>query len=199
MTKTNTVGQVLGTPIVPPVEKFGVGYISGAKAAKPDIKVLSACHPGGLASGFTDPDWGKDDRQAEMSQNADVIFAAGGKRATAACWRSPTRAARCWASASTPTSTTSLPEAKAILVSSAMKLITPGVFNIVKAVQDGTSRAATSSATSAWRPTTTSTSKVPADVKMKMSQVTSDVAGAVGPRPAGTSQPANCPQVQVLG
>jgi len=24
---------------------FGVGYIAGAKAAKPDIKVLSACHP----------------------------------------------------------------------------------------------------------------------------------------------------------
>ncbi|HEY3080320.1 MAG TPA: BMP family ABC transporter substrate-binding protein, partial [Chloroflexota bacterium] len=59
MTKSGTIGQVLGTPVVPPVEKFGFGYIQGAKAVKPDVKILSACHPGGLAKGFTDPDWGK--------------------------------------------------------------------------------------------------------------------------------------------
>ena len=79
LTKSGTVGQVLGTPIVPPVEKYGVGYINGAKAAKPGIKVLSACHPGGLAKGFTDPGWGKDTANQEMSQSADVIFAAGGQ------------------------------------------------------------------------------------------------------------------------
>ena len=78
LTKSSTVGQVLGTPVVPPVEKFGVGYIQGAKDAKSGIKVLSACHPGGLAKGFSDPEWGKDTANQEMSQSADVIFAAGG-------------------------------------------------------------------------------------------------------------------------
>ena len=78
LTKSNTVGQVLGTPVVPPVEKFGVGYINGAKAAKPGMRVLSACHPGGLARGFTDPEWGKDTTNQEISQGADIIFAAGG-------------------------------------------------------------------------------------------------------------------------
>ena len=63
---------------MPPVEKFGVGYINGAKAAKPGVRVLSACHPGGLARGFTDPEWGKDTTNQEISQGADVIFGAGG-------------------------------------------------------------------------------------------------------------------------
>jgi len=105
LTKSNTVGQVLGTPVVPPVEKYGVGYIQGAKDAKAGVKVLSACHPGGLAKGFSDPEWGKDTANQEMSQSADVIFAGAATPVTVGCWRLSTRAARSWASAWTPTST----------------------------------------------------------------------------------------------
>ena len=59
LTHTNVVAAVLGTDLVPPVVKFGKGYEAGAKATKPEIKVLTAYHPGGLAKGFTDPDWGR--------------------------------------------------------------------------------------------------------------------------------------------
>ena len=59
LTKSARSAPVLGTDLVPPVVKFGKGYEAGAKAVKPDIKVLMAYHPGGLARGFTDPEWGK--------------------------------------------------------------------------------------------------------------------------------------------
>ena len=105
MTKRARSAQVLGTPVVPPVEAFGVGYIQRRQGAKPDIKVLIACHPGGLAKGFTDPDWGKDDRNQMIDQSADVIFARRRQdRQRRPARRSPRRADPA-ASASTPTST----------------------------------------------------------------------------------------------
>ena len=135
LTKSGTVGQVLGTPVVPPVEAFGVGYIAGAKAAKPDVKVLSACHPGGLAKGFTDPDWGKSTTLQMIDQKADVVFAAGGQTGNGGLIAAAER--KVLAIGVDTDQYFTLPEAKAVLLSSAMKLITPGVFNLVKAAQDG--------------------------------------------------------------
>ena len=65
----------------------------------------------------------------------------------------------------------SLPEAKAILVSSAMKLITPGVFNIVKAVQDGGYKGGNVVGAVGLAPYHEWDSKVPANVKTQISQL----------------------------
>ena len=52
---------------------------NGAKYVEPDVKVTMAYHPGGLAKGFTDPDWGASTAKAMIEQQkADVIFGAGG-------------------------------------------------------------------------------------------------------------------------
>src|SRR5207247_2195392 len=117
LTKSGTVGQVLGTPLVPPVEKFGVGYINGAKAAKSGVKVLSACHPGGLAKGFTDPQWGKDTVNQEMSQNADVVFAAGGQTGNGGLLAVADKNGAVLGIGVDTDQYLSLPEAKSILVS----------------------------------------------------------------------------------
>ena len=87
----------------------------------------------------------------------------------------------------------SLPEAKSILVSSAMKLITPGVFNIVKAVQDGSFKGGNVVGAVGLAPYHDLDSKVPADVKTKMTQITSDIVS--GKTSTGWDKPtANCPQ-----
>ncbi|TAK23253.1 MAG: BMP family ABC transporter substrate-binding protein [Chloroflexota bacterium] len=134
-TKSGTIGQVLGTPIVPPVEKFGAGYIAGAKAAKADIKILSACHPGGLAKGFTDPDWGKSTTLQMIDQKADIVFAAGGLTGNGGLIAANEK--KILGIGVDTDQYMTLPEVKASLLSSSMKLITPGVFNLVKGVQDG--------------------------------------------------------------
>jgi basic membrane protein A len=193
ITKSGTVGQVLGTPLVPPVEKFGVGYINGAKAAKSGVKVLSACHPGGLAKGFSDPEWGKDTANQEMNQSADVIFAAGGNTGNGGLLAIVDKGGSVLGIGVDTDQYFSLPEAKSILVSSAMKLIVPGVFNNIKGVQDGSFKGGNISGNVALAPYHDLSSTVPADIQQKITTLTGDV--VAGRTKTGWDKPtANCPQ-----
>src|SRR6185295_10379027 len=142
---------------------------------KSGIKVLSACHPGGLAKGFSDPEWGKDTANQEMSQSADVIFAAGGNTGNGGLLAIVDKGGNVMGIGVDTDQYLSLPEAKSILVSSAMKLITPGVFNLVKAVQDNSYKGGNITGDVGLAPYHDLDSKVPADVKAKITQVTPDV------------------------
>jgi len=134
MSKSGTIGQVLGTDVVPPVVKFGKGYEAGAKAVKPEIKVLTWYHPGGLAKGFSDPEEGKKQALQMISQGADVIFGAGGNTGNGALLGCAEK--NVLAIGVDTDQYLTLPQAQKVLVSSAMKLITPGVFDIIKGVQE---------------------------------------------------------------
>jgi basic membrane protein A len=185
---------VLGTPVVPPVEAFGVGFISGARAAKLDAKVLSACHPGGLARGFDDPEWGKDAARLQMDQGADVIFAAGGKTGNGGLLAIAERGGSVLGIGVDADQYLTLPEARGILLSSATKLITPGVFKLIKAAQEGDFKGGNNTGDVALAPFHDLEPRVPADVKTKIQQATTDVlAGKIetgwSGRPSG-----NCPQ-----
>jgi basic membrane protein A len=169
MTKNGTIGQVLGTPIVPPVEAFGVGYIAGAKAVKPDIKILSACHPGGLAKGFTDPDWGKSTTTQMIDQRADVVFAAGGLTGNGGLIAAAEK--KVLAIGVDTDQYNTLPEAKAVLLSSAMKLITPGVFDLIKAAQGGTFKGGNQVGEVGLAPFHDLDSQVPAAVKSRLAEI----------------------------
>jgi basic membrane protein A len=135
MSKSGTIGQVLGTDVVPPVVKFGKGYEAGAAYAKPGIKVLTWYHPGGLAKGFTDPEEGKKQALQMISQNADVIFGAGGQTGNGALLGCAERDVLCIGVDTDQYLT--VPQAQKVLLSSAMKLITPGVFDLTKMAKDG--------------------------------------------------------------
>ncbi len=132
LNKSGTVGEVLGLSSVPAVEKYGVGYINGAKAAKPGIKVLAAC-----ASSFTDTVWGNTTANQMMSQNADLIFAAAGLTGNGALLAVADKAGGNLGIGVDTDQWQSLPEAQKIIVSSAMKLITPGTYKLIKAAQSG--------------------------------------------------------------
>jgi len=73
MSETGVIGVVAGREDVPPVVKFVNGYINGAKAANPDIEVLSVYN-----ESFTDPAKGGSDADQFIGEGADVIFGAGG-------------------------------------------------------------------------------------------------------------------------
>jgi basic membrane protein A len=74
-----------------------------------------------------------------------------------------------------------------------MKLITPGVFNIVKSVQDGSYKGGNVTGDVGLAPYHDLASKVPADVQSKMTQVTADVVS--GKTKTGWDKPTgNCPQ-----
>ncbi|MDO6966399.1 BMP family lipoprotein [Rhizobium alvei] len=72
LSTTGTLGEILGMEFKT-VTDFAVGFDQGAKAAKPDIKILKA-----VANTFSDPAKGKELALAQMGQGADVIFPIAG-------------------------------------------------------------------------------------------------------------------------
>ena len=191
ITKSGTIGQVLGTPIVPPVEKFGFGYIAGAKATKADIKILSACHPGGLAKGFTDPDWGKSTTLQMIDQKADVVFAAGGQTGNGGLIAANEK--KIMGIGVDTDQYLTLPEVKSSLVSSSMKLITPGVFNLIKGIQESKFKGGNVVGDVGLAPFHDLDGAVPAAVKTKLQDV--DKGLKDGSIKVGFVKPSgNCPQ-----
>ena len=74
--ETGTVGFIGGMDI-PLIRKFACGYAQGAKAVNPDITVLSNM-TGTTPSAWNDPVKGSELTKAQISQGADVVYAAAG-------------------------------------------------------------------------------------------------------------------------
>ncbi|MCA0939711.1 BMP family ABC transporter substrate-binding protein [Yangia mangrovi] len=74
--KSGTVGFVGGMDI-PLIRKFACGYAQGAKAVNPDMKVISNM-TGTTPAAWNDPVKGSELTKAQISQGADVVFAAAG-------------------------------------------------------------------------------------------------------------------------
>jgi basic membrane protein A len=136
MTKTDTLGGVYGTDLIPPVVAFKVGYENGAKYINPDINVISTFHPGGLDVAFTDPEWGATTAKQAIDNGADVIFGAGGKTGNGALIEVAGNPGLFCIGVDDDQWNT-VPEAHPCLISSAMKLITPGVFDLITLSKDG--------------------------------------------------------------
>lgn len=136
LTKSGKIAAVLGTDLVPPVVAFKEGYEAGARYINPDIEIISTYHPGGLDVAFTDPEWGAATAKQAIDQGADVIFGAGGKTGNGALIEAASHPGVYCIGVDTDQWLT-VPEAHPCLVSSAMKLITPGVFDLIKLAKEG--------------------------------------------------------------
>lgn len=74
--ETGTVGFVGGMD-VPLIRHFGCGYAQGVKAVNPDIEIV-ANMTGTTPAAWNDPVKGSELTKAQISQGADVIYAAAG-------------------------------------------------------------------------------------------------------------------------
>jgi basic membrane protein A len=137
LTKSGTIAAVLGTDLVPPVVAFKEGYEAGALYIKPDINIISTYHPGELSQAFVDPEWGAATAKQAIDQGADVIFGAGGSTGNGALQEVATHAGLYCIGVDTDQWET-LPAAHPCLVSSAMKLITPSIEDIISQIATGT-------------------------------------------------------------
>ena len=174
MSKSGQIGAVLGTDVVPPVWRFGEGYRAGALSINKDIKVNVVYHNDvGFDKTFTDPEWGKTTALSMVDKGADVIFGAGGKTGNGALLACVEKG--CYAIGVDSDQYFTVPEAQKVLLSSAMKLITPGVFDLIKAVQDNKWVDGNVFGMAALAPYHDLDSKVPADVKAKIDELTKKV------------------------
>ena len=74
--KSGTVGFIGGMDI-PLIRKFACGYAEGVKAVNPDAKIISNM-TGTTPAAWNDPVKGGELTKAQISQGADVIYAAAG-------------------------------------------------------------------------------------------------------------------------
>jgi len=137
MSKSGTIAAVLGTDLVPPVVAFNEGYVAGAKSVNPDINVISTYHPGEISQAFVDPEWGAATAKQAIDQGADVVFGAGGITGNGALQEVATHEGLYCIGVDTDQWNT-VPAAQPCLISSAMKLITPAVADLIAQAQAGT-------------------------------------------------------------
>jgi basic membrane protein A len=171
ISQSGNIGAVCGTDDVPPVWRFGEGYKAGALSVKPDITVQVTYHSDvDITKTFTDPEWGKTTGLSMIDRGADVLFGAGGITGNGAIFAAKERS-KLAIGVDTDQYFTIGDEYKDALVSSAMKLLTPGVFNQIKAVQDNTFKGGNVVGDVGLAPFHDNEAKVPADVKSKLDEI----------------------------
>ncbi|MEM9133811.1 MAG: BMP family ABC transporter substrate-binding protein [Actinomycetota bacterium] len=141
MTESNIVGQVLGTDLVPPVVAFKEGFDGGVAFTNPDAEVIATYHPGGLDVAFTDPEWGANTARQALDNGADVIFAAGGLTGNGGLAEIAKENGEAFCIGVDTDQWETVPEAQPCLITSAMKLITPGIVDIAGQWNDGSAPA----------------------------------------------------------
>ncbi len=143
MSQKGKIASVLGTKSVPAVAKFGEGYKAGAawldtnqkalvKAGKTEVNLTY--HADGDTA-FNDPTWGAQQAQSLIQTGYDVIFGAGGNTGNGAIEGGA--GAGVYVIGVDTDQYLTLPKAAPKLLSSATKLISDGVFGLVKAAQGG--------------------------------------------------------------
>jgi basic membrane protein A len=170
LSQSGTIASVLGTDLVPPVVAFGEGFIAGAKYIKPDINVITTYHPGEISQAFTDPEWGAATTKQAIDKGADVIFGAGGITGNGALQEVAANEGLYCIGVDTDQWLT-LPAAHPCLVSSAMKLITPGVVELISTFAGGSMTSGNFFGGSALAPFHDFDDKVPAEVKAQLDEI----------------------------
>jgi basic membrane protein A and related proteins len=170
MSTSKKIGAVCGTDAVPPVWRFGEGYRAGAAYIDTAVEVNVVYHSDvGFDKTFTDPEWGKTTAIAMIDKGVDVIFGAGGKTGNGALLGAAEKGV--YAIGVDTDQYYTVPEAQKWLLSSAMKLLTPGVFDLIKLAKDGQFPSGNYLGQAGYAPFHDLDSKVPADVKTKMQEI----------------------------
>ncbi len=126
MTKTNNVGFIGGMEL-PVIDSFKYGFMAGAKAANPNIEVQAQ-----YANSFTDQAKGKAIANQMYSKGADILFIAGGDVGTGAI-----EAAKENNKFAIGVDRDQSDLAPNNVITSSIKRVDTGVFNVVKELVNG--------------------------------------------------------------
>ncbi|HST04921.1 MAG TPA: BMP family ABC transporter substrate-binding protein, partial [Chloroflexia bacterium] len=197
VSKTANIGAVCGTDDVPPVWRYCEGYKNGAKSVNPNITVQVTYHSDvDITKTFVDPEWGKTTALSMIDKGADVVFGAGGQTGNGAIYAATERKVLAIGVDADQYFTIG-DEYKGALLSSAMKLLTPGVFNIIKDVHADTFKGGNNVGTVGVAPYHDQAAAVSADVQAKVDAATKgiqdgSVKTCVSPA-KGSPAPTGCP------
>jgi basic membrane protein A len=174
MSKTNKIGAVCATDEIPPVWRLGEGYKAGAAYADELNSTLTEVfviyHDDvGFDTTFMDPEWGAATANTMLEQGVDVVFGCGsitGNSAIVAAAQGDAYVIgvdtdQYW----------TLPEAAPLMLSSAIKLITPGVFELIKLAREDALPSGNYLGHVTYAPYHDKDNEVPAEVKATMEKI----------------------------
>ena len=174
MSETNRVGAVCASDDAPPVWRLGEGYRAGAAYADElsgkTTEVLVVYHSDvGFDTTFVDSEWGEATANAMLEEGVDVIFGCGGITGNGAITAAAQAGA--YAIGVDTDQFLTLPAAAPRMLSSAMKLITPGVFELLKLAREGRFPSGNYLGDVTYAPFHDLENEVPAEVKATMEQI----------------------------
>lgn len=172
MSKNNKIGAVCGPDSVPPVWRLGEGYKAGAAYVDSERETTTevfVLYHDNDDQAFTDPKWGTETAKSIVDAGADVVFGCGSVTGNGAIIAAAQSDA--YVIGVDTDQYFTLPEAAPLMLSSAMKLITPGVFDLIKRSRDGAFPSGNYLGNVGYAPFHDVDSKVPADVKTEMEKI----------------------------
>lgn len=174
MSKTHKIGAVCGTDEAPPVWRLGEGYKAGAAYADElggtSTQVFVVYHSDvGFDKTFIDPEWGAATASSMLEQGADIIFGCGGITGNAGIIAAAQAGA--YAIGVDTDQYWTLPDAAPLMLSSAMKLITPGVFELLKLAKENNFPSGNYLGRVTYAPYHDLENEVPAEVRTSMEQI----------------------------
>ena len=134
--KTGNVGFIGGVNTTL-IKKFEAGYVMGAKAANPAIKIQIKylTQPPDFA-GFNDPAKGKTAAEGMYQQGADVIFAAAGGSG-GGVFTAATAAGKMVIGVDSDQALTAPAATKEVIITSMIKKVEVGTFDFIKGLTEG--------------------------------------------------------------
>lgn len=172
MSKNHIIGAVCGTDEIPAVWRFGEGYRAGAIYAdelrSTTTEVFVIYHRDDDQA-FVDPEWGAETANSMLAQGADVIFGCGSVTGNGAIITAAQ--ANAYVIGVDSDQYLTLPEAAPRMLSSAMKLITPGVFELIKLSKEGAFPSGNYLGNVGYAPFHALENEVPADVQAEMEKL----------------------------
>jgi basic membrane protein A len=176
LSQRKQIGAVLGTDASPVVWRYGEGFRAGAAALDPAVTAQVVYHNDvAFSKTFDDPAWGKITAQGLIDKGADVLFGAGGATGTGALLAAADHPGEVLAIGVDVDQYTTVPQAQFVIVSSAMKQITPGLFKLIKQAKTGGFQGGTTYGDVGLAPYHNLAGKVPAAVTARMSQIAADL------------------------
>jgi basic membrane protein A len=174
MSETHKIGAVCASDAIPPVWRLGEGYRVGAAHADEltgtvtDVLVLYHSDVS-FDTTFVDPEWGEAGADAMVKEGVDVIFGCGGVTGNGGV----IAAARAgiYAIGVDTDQYLTLPEAAPRMLSSAMKQITPGVFELLHLAREGSFPSGNYPGDVTYAPFHDLGNEVPAEVEAAMEQI----------------------------
>jgi basic membrane protein A len=140
MSRSGKIGAVCVSDAWPPAQLYGEGYRAGADYVNPAVEASVVYHDEvDLDKSFSDPEWSAAETNGLIDSGADVIFGVGGTTGDEALLTAAKRGA--YAVGADMDQFFLLPLAAPKLLTSAMKLVTPAVVDLIGEAKQAQSRA----------------------------------------------------------